>query len=102
MVYHKTIEHEQKNAKQQEEDKDIVMITVEHFLSADYFCAYAPDLITCSTNMCVYPISLSYHAPMLTKSPSMTFVSERSMRDAYCMPMISEDTNGSIVVLNTP
>src|SRR3989344_6545953 len=51
--------------------------------------------MTCSMRRFEYPNSLSYHAKTFTKSPSTTWVSDKSTIADSLLPIISVETNGS-------
>ena len=55
---------------------------------------------TCSINVCVKLVSLSYHASTFTRFPSTTRVIFKSATEANWAPIISEETNGSLVTAN--
>ena len=52
-----------------------------------------PLFITCSTIVCAYPISLSYHASTLTRFPSTTLVNLRSAMEANSSPRCQKKLN---------
>src|SRR3989344_5178120 len=60
-----------------------------------------PINIACSTKRLEYPNSLSYQATTFTKSPSTTWVKDKSMIAECGFPTISEDTIGSVVTSKT-
>src|SRR3989344_9694278 len=62
---------------------------------------YFPINIVCSAKRLEYPNSLSYQATTFTKSPSTTWVKDKSMIAECGFPTISEDTIGSVVTSKT-
>src|SRR3989344_3427745 len=62
----------------------------------------AATFSTCRTRVETYPHSLSYHERTLTRSPSTTFVNDKSTMAPKDVPIMSDDTNGSAVTPKTP